>query len=393
MEDVHGDGPISHEDFSNEGEASATPQAGPSSMGLYNPVRGMLPSAKRQHPEVIEISDDEDEQPRPRKRLRSSTSSADGPNNRGNLEAGDQLANRSDPQTIDDSRVPRTGQRARHLDPRTAQSVQLGTTQSATGFQELADSAIFSRYAPVYLQIGISYTIVCIGTRAAQQVVVTSDRDQFWMDIDLALLLQEMQEIEVEVRASERAKNKSVASQAESTEPETETVRYFLNKGDTYLIIAMDTNKTRKGFLAEEEINWVDQDLEATIQDIQSLLSPTDQTPTGSSAPAGMPSPPGDSNINDREPSEPLQGILANASVSQSPIAGAEGQPNPPDEQSGNALLNKSPATRVDDSPAHTPHLAADDHFPSKTSVDEFWEAIDHQFEEIGRLPLNDENA
>ena len=386
VEDAQGDGPDSHEDFSFEGGVSTSPQVESSSMGLYNPVRGMPLGAKRQHPEIIEISDDEDEQPQPRKRQRSRPSSADGSDNREVLEAGDQLTDRSDVQAREDPRVPRSDRWARHMDPRAAQSMALGTTQSTTGSAVLTDSSIFSGYAPVYLQVDVSYTVVRIGIRAAQQVIVTSARDQFWMNIDLASLLQELQEIEVEVRASERAKNKSVATEAESTEAETETetVRYFLSKGDTYLIFAMDSHKAHKGCLAEEEINWVEQDLEATIQDIQSLISPTDGNQTASATLAGMLSPPGNSITNYREPSEPHQGILASASVSQSPSVAAEGQPNPLDEQYERALLNVSPATGADGNPANEPELPADD---------QVWEAIDRQFEEIGRLPMTDDKA
>ena len=313
-------------------EVTANSQAESSTMGVRNGVRDMPLGPKRRHKEIIEISDDEVEQPQQKKRRRSNTGSAEGPVHRNFLEARDWLANQYDPQASETLGVPHTDQQASRPDLRAAQSMPSERTDPNTGSEELTDSAIFSGYDPIYLEIGTLYTIVRMGTRVAQQVNVTSDRDQHWEVVELISLLHELKEFQIQSRALERVKNKSTAEHVESTEPK--TVRYFLNKGDTYLIVAIDSHKISKGFLAEEESTWVEQELEAAIQDIQTLINLTNGTCTSSSAPPGRLPPPPDTTSNDREPSEPHHGILANTSVLQSHSVSAEAWPNRFNEQS-----------------------------------------------------------
>ena len=355
-EDFQGDGPESHKDFSYDGEVSAKPQAKSSSMGVYNPVRGMPLGTKRQHIEIVENSDNQAEQPQQRKRKKSGTG----------------FANREIPRSREGSRLPRgngfdasklntrnrdipivsqakgiltnekpevsksVDQQVRHLESRAAQSTHLERTQSTSDSKALTDSAIFSGYAPIYLQVGIPYTSVRVGTRAAQQVVVTSVTDRLWKEIDLTSLLQELQEFEGQSRVPEKAKNESAAARVESIEPE--TFRYFLTEGDTYIVIRMDNKKTHKGVRGENDYTWVEQDLEATIQDIQSIITLTQGARPGFSAHPQVLSPHGDSMTNVLEASESHRGTLAGASVSQSPISGVEAEPILSNEHSARVL-------------------------------------------------------
>lgn len=272
--DPDGDGPGFHEDFSDDGEVSANPQAESSSMAVDSSVRSMPLGAKRQHTESIEILNREAEQSQQPKKQRPRTGSADGPNSREVPKARDELADRYDPQAPDVPRVPLADQEVGRPDLRAAQSMRTERIDANTASEELTDAAIFSGWAPIHLRIGVSYTIISMETRVAQRVVVSSDKDQFWEGLDLGSVLQAMQEFDVQSRAFETAKNKSAAVQ--NVPPEPETVRYRIREGDTYLVISMDNHKTHKGVLAQDDCTWEELDLEATIQDIQSLMSHTD---------------------------------------------------------------------------------------------------------------------